>query len=113
MNDNGPADYLIHRKAAGQKQGERKPVVAEQWRQVSGMVRMFAAVWVIVGHGVCEGVVHIAAAVGSLVDMKPEYPFMTGRIRVRKSADLSQDDHTFPGLVKPYRARQAGTAFTA
>jgi len=48
MDDNSSADHLIHRKAAGQKQAERKSVVSEQRRQISSMVWMFAVIWIVV-----------------------------------------------------------------
>ncbi len=95
MNDNGPSDYLIYRKAAGQEQGECKPVIFKQWWQVSGVVRMFTAVWVIMGHGVGKWIIHISAAVGPFVDVKPEHSVMTGQVGMRKPVDLSPDDHAF------------------
>lgn len=113
MEDDRPADHLVDGKTIGQKQGEGKPVVPKQRRQVSGVMWMPAAVGIVVGHGVGKRIVHIAAAVGTLMDMKPKDPLLAGKVRLGQAADLGEDDHPRVGLIQPHGARYAGIIFTA
>ena len=113
MEDDRPADHLVNGKTVGQKQGEGAPVVPEQRRQISGVIWMPAAVGIVVGHGVSQRIVHIAAAVGTLMDMKSKDPLLAGKIRLGQAADLGEDDHARIGLVQPDSTRYAGIIFTA
>lgn len=113
VDDDGPADHLIYGKAVRQKQGKRKAAVSEQRRQVPGVVWMLTAVWVVMGHGVRERVVHIARAVGPFVDVESEDPLMARPLGQGQAADLGPDDHASAGLVEPHDARYTGVAFAA
>lgn len=113
VDDDCSADHLIDGKAIGQKYAQRESVVSKQRGQVSGVVRVSAAVGVVMGHGVGKGIVHISAAVGPLVDMKSEDPFMARQAVLGKAADLGADDHAIVGLVKAHSARQVRAAFAA
>ena len=77
MDDNGSFNYLIYGKTIGQKQGERTSVVSEQRRQVPGMVWVPTIARIIMGHNIRKWIVHIAAAIGALVDMESEDTFFT------------------------------------
>ena len=50
MDDDCSANHLIHGKAVSQKQGERIPVVSEQRRQISGVIWVFTATRIVMGH---------------------------------------------------------------
>ena len=102
MDDNCFPNHFIDRKPIGQTQGECKSIVAEQRRQVSGVVWMLAAAWIVMGHCVCERVIHVTAAVRSFVNMKPENPFLAGMIRLGQTADLGEDNHPGAGLIEPH-----------
>lgn len=113
MDDDRPTDHFVDGKTVGQKHREGKPVVPEQRRQISGVIWMPAAIGVVVGHGICKRIIHIAAAVGALMDMKPKNSLPAGNIRLRQAADLGEDDHSRIGLIQPHSARYAGIIFTA
>ena len=113
VDDDCSANHFMDRKAVRQKHREGKAVVSKQRRKVAGMVRMRTALWIVVGHGVGKGIVHIAPAVGSLVDVKSKNPFLTGVLRQGQAVDLSPDDDPLIGLVKSNCPREFRTAFAA
>ena len=104
MDNNGSANHLINGKAVGQKCTQRKSIVPKQRRQVASVVRMSTATWIIVRHGIRERIIHIAAAVGSRVDVKSKNPPLARRITLGKAADFRTDDHALVDLVKPHDA---------
>lgn len=113
MDNNCPANHLIDRKTISQKQREGKPVVPEQRRQISCVIRMSATVGIVMGHGVCKRIAHIAAAIGALMDMKPKDPLLAGDVRLRQAGDLGEDDHPLIGLIQPHGTRYARMIFAA
>ena len=113
MDDDCFSDHLVDGKTVCQKQRQRGSMIPEQRRQVPGMVWMFTAVWIVMGHRVCERVVHSAAAVGPSVDMKPENPFPAKAVWLGQAAELSEDHNSGTGLVEPNSARYTGIVRTA
>ena len=113
VDDNSPAGHFVYRKAVGQKRGEREPVVPEERRKISGVVRMSAVVRIIVRHGTGKRPVHAAAAAGPLVDVESEDPLMAGAAVLGEAAYLGADDHAAAGLEKPHKARNGGITFAA
>lgn len=111
MDNDRSADYLIDRKTVGQEQREGKPVVPEQRWQISCVIRMPATVGIVVGHGICKRIVHITAAIGTLMDMKPKDPLLAGDVRLRQATDLGEDDHSRIGLIQPHGTRYARMIF--
>ena len=65
------------------------------------MVGMLTAVGIVVGHGLREGIGHIAFAAASRVYMESKDVLLAGGFGARETADLSTDDHALVGLVKP------------
>lgn len=47
MDNDCPADRLVDGKTIGQKQGEGKPVIPEQRRQIPGVMWMSTAVGIV------------------------------------------------------------------
>lgn len=76
MDDDCSANHLIHGKAVSQKQGERIPVVSEQRRQISGVMRVLTTARIVMRHGIRERVIHVAGAVTPFVNVKPKYPLL-------------------------------------
>lgn len=113
MDNNCPANYLVDRKTISQKQREGKPVVPKQRRQISCVIRVSATVGIVMGHGVCKWIVHIAAAIGALMDMKPKGPLLAGDVRLRQAGNLGEDDYSRIGLIQPHAARYARIIFAA
>ena len=101
MDDDRFADYLADGKSVRQKYAQRISVVAIQRRQVPCVVWMLTTARVVMGHGVRKRIVHIAAAVGPFVDMKPEYSVMAGKLGFWETVDLGADDNALIGLVEP------------
>lgn len=66
------------------------------------MAGMLATAGVIVRHGVGEGIVHAAAAVGPSVDVEAKDARMAGAVGFRQTADLGPDNDPLVGLVKPH-----------
>ena len=93
MDNNCPANYLVDRKTISQKQREGKPVVPKQRRQISCVIRVSATVGIVMGHGVCKRIAHIAAA--------------------SAAGDLGEDDYSRIGLIQPHAARYARIIFAA
>ena len=113
MDNDRPADHLVDGKTVGQKQGEGKPVVPEQRWQIPGVMWMSTAAGIVMGHSVRKRIVHIAATIGALMDMKPKNPLPAGDVRLRQAADLGEDDCSLVGLIQPHAARYAGIIFSA
>lgn len=86
VENDRPANHLVDGKTIGQKQGKGKPVVPEQQRQIPGVIGMPAAIGIVMGHGVRKRIAHIAAAVGSLVDVEPKDPLLAGNVRLGQAA---------------------------
>ena len=113
MDNNCPANHLVDGKTISQKQREGKPVVPKQRRQISCVIRMSVTVGIVMGHGVCKWIVHIAAAIGALMDMEPKDPLLAGNVRLRQAGDLGEDDYSLIGLIQPHAARYARIIFAA
>ncbi len=88
VNNDCPADYLIYRKAIGQKQGKRKSTISEQRGKVACVVRMFKVAGVVVRHSVCKRIIHVAAAVGPAVDMESKNMLMAVHLSFRQPHDF-------------------------
>lgn len=104
MDNNRSANHIVYRKAVGQKCGESESVIPEERGQITRMVRVLAAVRVVMQHNVWEGPVHAGAAVRPLVNVKSKNPFMAGIPAFGEAADFSADNHALIGLEKAYRA---------
>lgn len=113
MEDYNFPDDIFHPKAVSQKRGYRKAVIPKQWRQVARMVGVPAIFWVVMRHGMGERFISAAPAVGSLVNMEPENPFLAGLAGLRKSTNFSINNYSFVGLVKPHPTGYAGKALAA
>lgn len=70
MNNNGFANDIVYREAVSQKDTKRVSVISKEWRHISSMIRMFAAVWIIMHSSVCKRILFISAALASFMDMK-------------------------------------------
>ena len=77
------------------------------------MAGVLATLRIVMGHGVWERSIPAAAAVGTLVNVKPENSFLAGLVGLRKSTDFGIDDHPFVYLVKTHPAGYAGKATAA
>lgn len=113
MDDDCSANDLVYGKTVRQKHGERKAMVSKQRWQVACMAGMLTAVRIVMGHGVCERVLHIAHTRSSLVDMKSKNLFRTRTFAAGQAADLRPDGHALSGLVKSHYARNAGITLAA
>lgn len=107
------ADDLLHSEAAGQKQGQGSSPAFQQGRQVSGVVGMLAAIGIIMGHGVGEGVAHVAGAAAAGVDVEAEEAPLAGGVEMGQTAELGADEDASIGLVEPHHARYVRVAFAA
>ena len=113
VDNDCPANYAVDGKTIGQKQGKGNPVISKQRRQISGVIGMLTAIWIIVRHGIGKRIVYAAAAVAPFMDMKSENPFLTGNIRLGQAADLGEDNHSRIGLIELHRTPYAGIVLTA
>lgn len=102
MNDNRSANHFVYGKTIRYKQGERKSIVFKQRRQVTGVVGMLTAAWVVMRHGVRKRIIHIAPALGPRVDMKSQYLFMARKLGMGQAANLRPDDYPLSCLVKSH-----------
>lgn len=69
VNDYGPSDYLMHRKAVGSKGQICISLALHEWRQVTGMFRMGMSCGIIMAFGSGETG---AGTCSALMNMKPE-----------------------------------------
>lgn len=77
------------------------------------MVGVPAILWVVMGHGMGERFVPVAAAVGSLMNMEAKNPFLAGLAGLRKTANFGIDNYPFVCLVKTRPAGYARKALAA
>lgn len=113
MNDDGSAHHFTDGKPVCQKQGEGGSPVFKQRRQVAGVIRMLTAAWIIVGHSVGKGIIHIAGTVRSLVNVKAKNPALARELGMGQTMELGPDEHSRICLVKPHGAGYIGIAVTA
>lgn len=113
VEDDCSAQHPLHRKAVGEKQGQGEAVIAEERRQVPGVVGVLATVGVKVGQGVGEGIVGISRAAGPAVDVKAKDPPLAGEVGIGQAVDLGIDEDAPAGLVKAHRAGYAGVVRVA
>lgn len=104
MDDNRPSNHIVYRKTAGQKRGERESAILKKRRQIACMAGMFAAAWVVMGHGARKRIIHIPSTIGSLMNMKSKNTPVAWKPGVGQAVDPGPDDHAFSGLIEPYYA---------
>lgn len=113
MDYNCFADNLVYRETVCQKNRQGSAAIAKQGRQISCVVGVSAAVWVIVGHDVCKLVAGIACAGSAAVDMEAENTLAARSISFGKSGDLSKYYRAVLRLIKTHESVQIGISIAA
>lgn len=103
MEDHGSAQHLLHRKPAGQRQGQPLPRRTEHRRQIPRVVRMGAAGGVEMPQCIRKWLRLRAGTGPALVNVQPEHRRITWAGSRRQSANRRQNQHPGAGLIELYR----------
>lgn len=113
MYDDRTTDYFLYRKPVGKNRHEGKAVIPEQWRKITRMRGMRAAVGIIMRTGICKRVFHSSGTGTSFVYMKPEYTGRTCVRPLRKPLYLHCKQYAANRLIEADRPFNTGILRTA
>ena len=113
MDDYRFADYIGYRETVGEAHAYRVTARSEQRREVTRVVRMCAAVWVIVTERVRKRIVGVTRARAAVMDVEAEEVVFTVVFTVRQSRDVGADEYAARSLTKYYCAVYIGVSSTA
>ena len=88
MQHHSSSDDFSSREPRRQKDGKSMPVGTKKRWQISGMVRMIAVIWVVVGQCIGKRVRKVSGALAATVDVKSKHRISANRVTAWQVAKI-------------------------